>query len=143
MGHFLVKKRHLMFYSKYDPSPTTTFYQLSVGKGIAPSFEDIRESFQFLVSSASFRVFILIIFFMLQHGNLFFITNFKRSDISCWVIPKASLSSFCVWYESSSNNASSSTSSYSFNLPLCLPPFLTLKLKKTQYFFTKNIRDDT
>ena len=44
--------------------------------------------------------------------------DFKRYEI-CWVTPNVSASSFCIWHESSSNNASNSASSYTFGLPLC------------------------
>ena len=44
--------------------------------------------------------------------------DFKRYEIVCWVTPNVSTSSFCVWHESSSNNASNSASSYTFGLPL-------------------------
>ena len=43
--------------------------------------------------------------------------DFKRYEI-VWVTPNVSASSFCIWYESSSNNASNSASSYIFGLPL-------------------------
>ena len=43
---------------------------------------------------------------------------FKRYEIVCWVTPNVSASSFCVWHESLSNNASNSASSYTFGLPL-------------------------
>ena len=45
--------------------------------------------------------------------------DFKRYEIVCWVTPNVSASSFCIWHESSSNNASNFTSSYTFGLPLC------------------------
>jgi len=41
--------------------------------------------------------------------------DLKRYEIVCWVTPNVSASSFCVWHESSSNNAFNSAS---FGLPL-------------------------
>ena len=51
----------------------------------------------------------------LNRSQWFQTTNFKR-EIVCWVTSNVSASSFCVWHESSSNNASNST--YTFGLPL-------------------------
>ena len=44
--------------------------------------------------------------------------DFKRYEIVCWVTSNVRASSFCVWHESSSNNASNSASSYTFGLSL-------------------------
>ena len=49
----------------------------------------------------------------------FWINEFKRYEVVCWVTSNVNASSFCVWHESSSNNASNSVSSYTFGLSLC------------------------
>ena len=59
---------------------------------------------------------------------------FKRYEIVCWVTPNVSASSFCVWHESSFNNAFNSASSYTFGLPLYFVfdiKFTVLKLLKS------------
>ena len=81
--------------------------------------------------------------------------DFKWYEIICWVTPNVSTSSFCIWHESSSNNASNFASSYTFGLPLCYSlsstsnsPFLNfwnhsrqlLSLKTASpYTFTSNL----
>lgn len=44
-------------------------------------------------------------------------TNFKRCETLCHFSPDLSASSSCVWFGSSSNNASISASSYTYSLP--------------------------
>ena len=52
----------------------------------------------------------------------YFIKNWvfiiKRCEITCSVTPNVRASSSCVWHESWSNNASNSSSSYTFGVPL-------------------------
>ena len=48
----------------------------------------------------------------MELNSLGFPNDFKWYEIICWVTPNVSASSFCVWHQSSSNNASNSVSSY-------------------------------
>ena len=81
----------------------------------------------------------------LQYGTQFpcfwIIPNdFKRYEIVCWVTPNVSVSSFCVWHESSSNKIPRLRTLSAFRYVLCLRrqiPFLNFWNRSRQLLSLK------